>query len=351
MDAGGADISAGSRPMAKSITDTFMEKLQLRIREECSSAQVQLPKTFGEIAAKWLKEASVQLKRSTIEKYRTILNVHLLPEFGAMPVSQIRYEHISDLCIGLLSAGGKSGEGLSSKTTSDIYSVLKNVLKYAERYGYHTELGNFQIHQSHKAMRVFSFEEEQSIINYLMKNLDGCGLCILLGLLTGIRIGEVCALKWEDVHLEDHTLVIEKTMQRLHSDNGKRKTEIVTMPPKSEASMRRIPLSDNTIKILEPFCGNPDAYISTGRIDKAIEPRTLHNHFKKVLSSCGIPQATFHTLRHTFATRCMEMGVDAKCLSELLGHSNVSITLNRYVHPSIEARRQCIRMFADLYNL
>ena len=162
----------------------------------------------------------------------------------------------------------------------------------------------------------------------------------LLALATGIRIGELCALKGEDICLEKGVLYINKTMQRIScSEKAETKTKVVCTAPKSECSARKIPLSKMICKLLAPYVKS-GAYLLTGEAEKYCEPRNLQYRFRKVLKSCGIEEATFHTLRHTFATRALELGMDIKSLSCILGHASVAITLNRYVHPSLKSLRE-----------
>lgn len=166
---------------------------------------------------------------------------------------------------------------------------------------------------------------------------------------TGMRIGEVCALKWKDILLDEHCIFIESTMQRLKSDNKEfAKTEVIITSPKSNSSTRTIPIPDNLYEILKKHRCSGEAYLLTGNSLRFLEPRTLQNHFKSALKICGINDANFHALRHTFATRCVEIGFDVKSLSEILGHASVNITLNKYVHPSMELKQKNMNRISDL---
>ena len=144
--------------------------------------------------------------------------------------------------------------------------------------------------------------------------------------------------------MNEQKLHICKTMQRVRVENGAR-TKIVTTPPKSECSVRDIPLSDWICKYLGDAY-QAGSFLLTGDMEKSIEPRTMQNRFKSVLVACGIEDANFHALRHTFATKCVEAGFDAKCLSEILGHASVNITLNRYVHPTMALKREYMAKLA-----
>ncbi len=163
-------------------------------------------------------------------------------------------------------------------------------------------------------------------------------LGILLCFATGIRLGELCALRWENISLPAKELHVVGTAQRVRQTEGMTKTAIVVAAPKSRSSLRTIPLTEGMCRLLAPYY-DKEAFLLTGNSNCPMEPLRMQRHFKAVLADCGMPSAKFHTLRHTFATRCIEAGVDAKCLSEILGHSRVTMTLERYVHPSLEAKR------------
>lgn len=180
-------------------------------------------------------------------------------------------------------------------------------------------------------MRVLNREEEERLRSTLLFDTDFSKLGVLLCLYTGIRIGEVCALKWGNFNFEAGTLSIYETLQRIQNvdDGSKHKTKIVVTTPKSQNSVRIIPLPDSLINILSRFKLSPRAYILTGCDDKFMEPRVLQYKFKKYAIESGVRNINYHALRHTFATRCIELGFDVKTLSEILGHANVNVTLNR----------------------
>jgi integrase len=165
-------------------------------------------------------------------------------------------------------------------------------------------------------------------------------LGVLLSLYTGIRIGELCALRWENIDLTEKTMRINSTMQRIPDfTGGAAKTQVTITSPKSKCSVRTIPLPDFLAALLASFAAQPKAFLLTGEKLRFVEPRTVQNRFKAYIKACGIESANFHCLRHTFATRCVELGFDVKTLSEILGHSSVNITLGRYVHSSLDLKR------------
>ena len=140
-------------------------------------------------------------------------------------------------------------------------------------------------------------------------------------------------------------------MQRVRlRDSSTKKTSVRITPPKSECSIRTIPIADNIKDYLLSERGR-GTFLLPGCKKPYVEPRTLQNRFHAILSNAGIKNANFHTLRHTFATRCIEQGMDVKCLSEILGHSSVSITLNRYVHPSLSLKIESINKLSSAFPL
>lgn len=170
---------------------------------------------------------------------------------------------------------------------------------------------------------------------------------VLICLFTGLRLGELCALKWSDIDFENGVLTVNRTVQRLYAEGNKTMTVLVETAPKSEYSRREIPLPDSVLRLLSSS-ENDKEYVFGG--DRPLEPRTLQYQFKKILKDADLPDKNFHILRHTFSTNCIEGGTDVKSLSEMLGHSDVQITLNRYVHPSMDTKRQYMEGLSMFYG-
>lgn len=193
-------------------------------------------------------------------------------------------------------------------------------------------------------MRVLDKGEQEALLAILLHNTDLRKFGVLLCLYTGIRIGEICALKWENVDLINGVISIRKTLQRIQCIEPctGRKTKVIITDPKSNCSIRDIPLPTFLTKMAQEYHSKPEAYVLTGCEEHYIEPRLLQYEFKKYIHACGLEGVNYHALRHTFATRCIDLGFDAKTLSEILGHTNVNITLNRYVHSSLDTKRFCM---------
>lgn len=298
--------------------------------------------TLSVVSERWLEDSKSFLKESTIAKYRDYLSCYILPRFGELPLGEMSTETVSAFFRILLQEGGASCKGLSARTVAEVRCILKILQKYAVKQGCAVKfsLDDFSMRRREKPIRIFSEQEQERLRSYLCTTLTPCHIGILLSLLTGIRLGELCALRWDDISLPSKQLHIHQTMQRIREAAGAQaRTKIVITSPKSDCSIRTIPLPDNLCSRLRPFYRS-GTFLLTGDHDRFVEPRTMQNRFKGVLGECGIADANFHALRHTFATRCVEAGFDAKCLSVILGHSNVNITFNRYVHPTMEMKRR-----------
>lgn len=293
---------------------------------------------FAFYCDEWLRIRRKKVKESTYVKYNTIIENHIKPRLGGCFPLGISTCVIDDFEHELL-----FDEELASKTVHDILVLLHGILKYTATFFQNT-FPNIEIHYpkaNKNEMRVLSREEQSQFVTYLLNDMDACKFGILLALSTGVRIGELCALRWEQVSLADKTIRISATMQRLHDSEGcgNTKTRIVIGTPKSDTSARTIPLTDQAAEL----CGkmkpqSSAAFLLTGS-ERYMEPRTLQYRMEKYTQECGLDGVHFHTLRHTFATRAVEVGFEIKSLSEVLGHANTTITLDRYVHSSIELKR------------
>ena len=306
--------------------------------------------TIKSISEQWILEKKATLKYSSYIKYRNTLEHYIIPYIGQDHIINVSYDTISGLVVKLLTKAGRGENGLSQKTVADSITVVKSIIKYAARNKYEIDSSvlDVRLKTKEKPLRVLSKQEQERLVEHLIVNVhDTFCRGVLICLFTGIRIGELCALKWEDISSEEHMLNVNKTLQRVQTPNGARKTAIVISEPKSDCSIRQIPIPDILYNNLE-FKEDGSAYVLSDS-KYYIEPRTMQNHFKEILSACEIKDVNFHALRHTFATRCIEVGFDIKSLSEILGHANVNITLNRYVHPSISLKKENMNKLSNLF--
>jgi len=304
--------------------------------------------TINDISFEWIKYKEAFVKISSISAYMLLLENHILPSFGhyetEIPESTVQ-EWVLE----------KIKSGMSKKTVGDILIVLNMILKYGKKRGvfnytpfdivYPTESVN-------KTLEVLTIKQTNELISYLKENFSFRNLGILIAISTGVRIGEVCAMKWNDIDLDRGVLTVNKTLQRVYicKPGEKRETKIIINDAKTSASNREIPLSPDILKIVKKLqkIVNPEWYILTND-KKATEPRVYRNYYYAVMRELQIPIIKFHGLRHSFATRCINANVDIKTVSVLLGHSNVTTTLNVYTHPDLEQKKSAInKMFKSL---
>ena len=298
---------------------------------------------YDEILAMWLQSSRRNIKESTYARYCQIIDGHIRPALGQYSLSKISTQQIESFIQDQLTSGRVDSKGgLSPKTVTDILTVLKASFAYAQNNGLLVtcNLQGISIKNREREMRVLTVQEQEALVRVLLSNIDLCKFGVMLSLYTGIRLGELCALQWENLCLSTSRLKVLRTLQRIQDRNNgaAAKTKVVITDPKSQCSIREIPLPQFIVELARQFETVPKAYVLTGDKSRYIEPRTLQNKFKRYIKSACVEDANFHSTRHTFATRCVEAGFDIKTLSEILGHANVNITLNRYVHSSFDLK-------------
>ena len=296
-------------------------------------------KTIREIAEAWKEYKRPYVKQSTMAAYVLILENHVLPEFGD---NDSLHEH--DVQAFVLK---KIEHGLSAKSVKDILIVLKMVMKFGVKNEWmnHCEWDiKFPVNSQPKELEVLSVANHKKILDYVQHNFTFMSLGIYISLSTGLRIGEICALKWSDINVADGKITVQRTIERIYMVEGEKKhTQLVINTPKTVNSCREIPISKELLAMVKPMkkVVNADFYVLTNE-DKPTEPRTYRNYYNRLMEKLDIPKLKYHGLRHSFATRCIEAGCDYKTVSVLLGHSNISTTLNLYVHPNMEQKKRCI---------
>lgn len=328
---------------------------------------------FTDLAGQWLDQVKETRKPSTYAKYRQIFRQYLETPFQNTEIFQITDQLV----------GQQISDPLTDSVRKSIYCVLNQILRFASRqYGVTLPLLRRPPDKgSKKTVQSFSRKDQRKLFPVLLCGQDHFKTAVLLCLYTGLRLGEVCALRWEDVDFAGGLITVNRTVQRLYAEGHRTKTVLWETGPKSEHSRREIPISDGVMGLLsglldsggrqegcltrafagrhrqeghgkEPERGqqkeHQDKYVFGGK--KPVEPRTMQNHFKKILKEAGLEERNFHILRHTFATNCIEGGTDVKSLSELLGHSDVQITLNRYVHPTLDSKRKHLDVLSLFYG-
>lgn len=303
---------------------------------------------FSAYCDEWLKVNRLKVKESTYVKYYSMIEKHIKPKLGGCFIQAVTSLIVEEFSQELLFE-----EELAPKTVKDILVLLKAIWKYVERnYSGILSIVEFSYpKEAKKEMRVLTRDEQKQFTDYLLEDMDATKFGVMLTLLTGLRIGEICALRWSDVSLMDKTIRVGATIQRIKNldEGGNAKTKIIISDPKSETSMRIIPLTDYAVELCK-MCKeqSPAAFVLSGSSDRFVEPRTLQYKLERYTKECGLEGVHFHTLRHSFATRCVEVDFEIKSLSEILGHSSPKVTLERYVHSSMELKRKNMNKLATI---
>ncbi len=286
----------------------------------------------------WFRSIQHLVKESTAANYLMKAQKHILPVFGEKSVNSIK----SDDIYAFISQKQKAG--LSVRYVADIVILLKTIFKYAVKtYHIFNPLDGITLPKKKAPeIQLLDESEQADLQGYISNHQNRSTLGTALSMTTGIRIGELCALQWRDIDLEKRILTVRKTMQRIQCPTETSKTKLIITDPKSESSQRKIPIPDCMMSFLHKFKGNDEDFILSGNA-KPIEPRAMQYRFQTILKNAKLPSIHFHALRHMFASNCVKLGFDVKALSELLGHSSVEITLNRYVHSSFEQKREYMK--------
>ena len=292
-----------------------------------------------EIAVLWKDNKKQFVKESTYSVYCLLLTNHIIPFFGE------RKEFVeSDVQRFVLES---LKDGLSEKTIKDIIVVIKMIQKFGAKnklMSFNQIDVLFPASSTKKELEIMSKDNQKKLFEYLKENFSFKNLGIVICLCTGIRIGELCALTWNCFDMENNIVKIRHTVQRIYVVDEKIKyTKLVLNEPKTRESNRDIPLSAELLKFIKPLMKvvKGDFYVLSND-EKPIEPRTYRNYYKKILKKLDIPYIKFHGLRHSFATRCIESKNSVKTVSVILGHSNITTTMNLYVHPDNAEKKRCI---------
>lgn len=301
--------------------------------------------TVKDLCIEWLKMKEDALKPSSYVKYNSSVEKHIIPCFKNVKAMYLT----CDLVNGFV----QEISYLSEKTIHDLLTLFIQIIKYGQSKNY---IGYFDFNSiaypkiASKELAVLKSSEVTRLVSYVQITFKIEKIGVLLSLFMGIRLGEICALKWKDVNFSEETIRIEKTMQRIKNidKNAESKTKIVIDMPKSQKSIRDIPIPSFILELLKKYKSDGNNYLLTGT-PEFIEPRVYQEMFKRYLNEAGVEDINFHALRHTFATRAVEQDFDIKSLSEILGHSSVKFTLERYVHPSNEHKKKNLEKLKIFY--
>lgn len=344
------ELQSGRRTVHSVYAKTYGEvreklsiaKLSVKSASEKSDNREEI--CFHTAAENWLMLVNKEKKHATYMKYRTVYEKYIREEVGEILFSELTSEDLSGIF------QKEEPEHLSNSVQNSISSVLKQVLDYAVCHHYLVAIPYFRPRRrmSTRPAEVLSPSEQTRLLHYLYEEMDIYKLGIVICISTGLRLGEICSLKWRDIDLKEKILSVNTTVQRIAMDGRDTKTMLLEGEPKSIYSKREVPLSDELANLLQNFRTSEGEYVINQ--NGPMEPRTYQFKFQKYLEYAGVKKTNFHTLRHTFATNCVNNGIDIKSLSEILGHSDVKITLNRYVHPTAEIKRMHMNTLSAIYG-
>lgn len=320
----------------------------LSIAEEAVEGNASF-KGFGKISREWQQSVRERVKDSTYSAYTYVLEHYMKKYFFHRDMRDITSEVIEHFIHTLLNGGAKKREKpLSVRTVNNILSVLRSIFRFAEKqHGIANPTRELRMLPEKPAQdRVLTLSEWEALSRGMELRGGTTEAAVAIAMYTGMRIGELCALQVGDIDLEEKVIHVRRTVQRIRDAENPdgRKTRVVTDVPKSYNSLRKIPIPEILYEQLERLCFGKKAedYLLGIDGEQALEPRTLQYRYRTFLKKRGLRYINFHALRHSFATRCVERNVDVKTLSEILGHSSVKMTLERYVHSSMDFKRNQI---------
>lgn len=270
-----------------------IKELLLSLKSEPIPCESSGKLTVKELFEEWLSAVKFKVKPSTYANYRMKVDKHILPEFGGMRYEQLTANHLH------VFMQKKLNSGLSAKYVSDIVVVVKSMAKYTMMtHHFQNQISGVMLPKCEKKeMKLFSSIQQKQLCQYLTKNLNLTSMGVLMSLYTGLRIGEICAMRWGDIDFRRKLLTVRRTVQRI--GDGTKGTKLLIDSPKTKTSCREIPVPAFLMEILKSFRGQNDAYILSGS-SKIIEPRTMQYRFRSILKKANLPSINYHSLRHMF---------------------------------------------------
>jgi len=334
-------ISTNGKNKYKSVYGKTYNAVKVKIlnfRAEITNPKNENDKTIDSLFDEWFGSIKYTVKTSTFYNYKMKAEKHIIPEFGKYKYTALEPSMINSF------VSRKISSGLSPGYVCDIIAVFNAMSRHVSKiYGLKNIIAETTVPRvKSKELALLSDEQQKVLCKNLMNKVTGTSLCILLSLFTGLRIGEVCCLTWSDINFINNTITINKTVQRVYNPDTS-STHLSIDEPKSKSSKRIIPIPSFLLEILKNHQSDENDYILSGDT-RTTEPRTLQRRFKTILKNSGLPDIHYHSLRHMFATNCLQLGFDIKTLSEILGHSSVEITLKLYVHSSLERKIECMNL-------
>ena len=287
----------------------------------------------------YLKAQECKIKLTTVKVYERYLNNYIKPFFGNIALRKMSKD--------ILQSFVNSLSERSPSTVKGIFSFLREALKKAEKDEYISPIWiDIELPKVKKnEVEVFTRDEQRRIESSLDLEDNPNDVGILLCLYTGLRIGELCGLRWDDIDFITGNLFINRTVQRITVDG---KSVLQELPPKSEASRRKIPIPSIIVDKLKFVKKRSSSKYIISTNDHITDPRIFQYHYKKILERAGVRYVNAHTMRHTFSVRALELGFDVKTLSEILGHADAAVTLKTYAHSLDEHKRNSMEKFSDM---
>lgn len=297
--------------------------------------------SVGEVLEIWLRDKRQGWKESTYACYRQLITRHI-----SGGIAGLRAENFDNLSFRrYLDSLRKKADGskISAAYLNSIGMVIRQAFSYvAAEYHYRLPaLTAKWLKETERRTELPSEKDMERLLQYLYANAsDATCLGVLLAYSTGIRIGELCALRWGDIDFAEGVLQISRNLQRVKDfEQAASGTSIKIQTPKTATSRRCIPLPATLLSLLKESRKPSEQYLIAGKRRAFAEARTVQYRFAAILKKCGITHFKFHMLRHYFASLCIRKGCDVKSLSEILGHANIQITLNLYVHSTMQQKR------------
>ena len=285
------------------------------------------------------------VKVRTYERYKLIVEQHIKDKIGGIELNDLSPLVLQSFITGLLQRGNrKTGKGLSANSVNAVISVLKNSLRTAHLLGLTKEYAADKIKRpklTEKPVECFTLAEQKRIEQAIFTGKKDKQYGIILCLYSGLRIGELIALQWSDIDFTKGILTVSKSCH-----DGK--DGLIIDEPKTTSSRRVIPLPKQLLPILKGIKKRSDSPFAVSANGKPVSVRSYQRSFELLLKKLNIPHKGFHSLRHTFATRALECGMDVKTLSEILGHKNPTVTLNRYAHSLMEHKAEMMNRLGKL---
>lgn len=331
----------------KSYTEVRQKIFPLRIQYH-TIQQVQgfANETFEEWASYWLSYVQHDVKPSTFSSYYYKMNNYVLPMIKDVPLNELSLEQGKKI---LQNINGK----LAKSTIQVIFRILNKCLNYAKKCGkiFSNPFSNLQLPKAKKTkVSALTRSEQKKLMSTALAEKNGSGILVLLALHSGMRIGEISALRWSDIDFDSGLIHVNNTYQRIGISQGKQKTQLVFASSKTEASIRVIPIGRTLKKLLIDHKKGSTGEFVFSTNGQPCEPRLLTYHFHKIRLKADLSQIHFHQLRHTFATRCLESKGDISSVSALLGHASTQMTLDTYVNALLEQRYQVIARMEQWIN-